>query len=174
MVSSTSRGPMRFSSVILGPSARAAGASETNRAIAKIAAPRHVARVLTLPGLPASPNTSTARAYRARSARRWRRFTSSRVREDRLDDVFPVGPIETVSGVVETQEPGVRDLVRERFPVADREHRIGRPVDHECGRGDRGERLVRSLLLVHELVIAGGREVTRALDLPAGEIAERR
>jgi hypothetical protein len=54
---------------------------------------------------------------------------ASGVLEDRLDDDFPVGLIETVSCALEAQQLGAWDLVRERLSVPDGEHRVSRPVD---------------------------------------------
>jgi hypothetical protein len=47
----------------------------------------------------------------------------------------------TVTRSLERQQLRIGDLVGQRLAGLEREHRIRGPVDHQCRRGDRGQRL---------------------------------
>ena len=58
------------------------------------------------------------------------------VREDGTGDSFPVGAINAVPGVLQQEQPRSRDLLRQRFTVLHREHRVGGAVDDQGWGGD--------------------------------------
>ena len=64
--------------------------------------------------------------------------------ENRAGDCLPFGSLDAVTGAIQGQEPRSGDLVGERLPVLEREHRIGRAVDDEDRHADRRERNFRA------------------------------
>ena len=84
------------------------------------------------------------------------------MREDGAGDGLPVGSFDSVSGSVEREQPCTGDLPGQRLSVLEREHRIRRAVDHQCGDGDRGQRFAGQLAFGGQAVVLGSGDVARA------------
>ena len=59
------------------------------------------------------------------------------VSEDRGHDGRPIGLVDAVAGSIERQQRGAGNLLGQRLAVREREHRVGRAVDHQRRRRDR-------------------------------------
>ena len=59
------------------------------------------------------------------------------VMEDRGHDGRPIGSVDAVAGSIDRQQRGAGDLLGQHLAVCEREHRVGRAVDHQRRHGDR-------------------------------------
>ena len=90
---------------------------------------------------------------------------------DRRDDGLPVRSFDAVAGSLEHQQPRTRDLLGQGLAMLEREHRVGRAVDHQRGRADRGQRLPERGIVPDSVVVLQRREVACALDVAADQLA---
>jgi hypothetical protein len=116
-----------------------------------------------------SPSRLPRRAGRSTSADAIEDALGARVLHNRASDAVVIGGVDPVPRAPELEHPRREDLLHQRLPVGEREHRVGRPVDHERRRGDRRQRFAPSLSVVNEVVIAHRREVPCPLDLATDE-----
>jgi hypothetical protein len=93
---------------------------------------------------------------------------------DGSHDGRSVGSLDTMTGSLQREQPGGGDLVGQSPAVLEWEHRVRTAVDHQRGRGYRGEGPAGLRTLRQDVVVLRRGEVAGPRHVATDQLADRR